>query len=408
MTAVLLAACLLVSCAADNTGDTSAETAEKTAETVAYNDSYLQNTYHCLAEDGRLNIAFIGGSITVGVGASSYEKCWAGNTEKWFRDNFPDAEINAVNAAFGGIGTDFNAFRAYSELHLSEQGKAPDLLFVECSINDRHIETDDATVKGYTEAMIRMMNEYAPECDIVYVFTSDYWRGNGDFPERLAAMEVLDAYGIRYINVGTPLFDKIIAENGGEMPAEPYGELMSKYFLDGVHPTDAGYAVYSSVVGEWLDGTLTAKYPLDKSAHSAHVIPTDAMFGGYSTELSCTDFAQFANLLDGWENGGSCLNYYGNTSFTFTFTGTAAYIWADSFPDGCTYTFVIDGEASSKRASMKKQNQNCYLVRAADGLEYGQHTVVVTVAGNNPHARIYGICVAGDETHAGASLTADK
>lgn len=202
-----------------------------TSSDVEYKETYLQNTYHKLAEEKKLNIGFIGGSITAGVGASSYEHCWAGTTEKWFRDNYPDAVITSNNAAFGGIGTDFNAFRTYSELNLADSEKAPDLLFVECSLNDAHIKTSSDTVKGYTEAMIRMVNKYAPECDIIYVFTSDYWRGNKDFEQRLAAMEVLDAYGIRYINVGGPLFDKIIAENGGEMPTEPTGDLMMKYFI---------------------------------------------------------------------------------------------------------------------------------------------------------------------------------
>lgn len=53
---------------------------------------------------------------------------------------------------------------------------------------------------------------------------------------------------------------------------------------------------------------------------------------------------------------------------------------------------------------MNKENENCYLARVISDLEYGEHTVTVNVLGNTFHSRIYGICVADDETYAGAKV----
>ena len=49
----------------------------------------------------------------------------------------------------------------------------------------------------------------------------------------LGQMKIAAAYGIPYINMGKPLYDKIV-ECGD----------MKQYIVDSVHPNDAGYEFY--------------------------------------------------------------------------------------------------------------------------------------------------------------------
>ena len=67
-------------------------------------------------------VAFIGGSITAGASASSYEKSWAGLLTTWLNEYY-EAGIDAKNIAMGGTTSEYGTFRLLRDLN----GFIPDI-----------------------------------------------------------------------------------------------------------------------------------------------------------------------------------------------------------------------------------------------------------------------------------------
>ena len=85
----------------------------------------MGNTYARLTKDKTLNIAYFGGSVTGGVGGTNGG--WRTLTTNWFKEQFPDAQVNEIYAAIGGTASYWGSFRVDSAV----LKKNPDLVFVE-------------------------------------------------------------------------------------------------------------------------------------------------------------------------------------------------------------------------------------------------------------------------------------
>src|ERR1700712_1286122 len=82
----------------------------------AVNPNPLGHTFQKLRKSGSLNIGYLGGSITAGSGASKpAETSYRALTTRWFREQFPKAQITEINAAIGGTGSDLGAFRCQKD-----------------------------------------------------------------------------------------------------------------------------------------------------------------------------------------------------------------------------------------------------------------------------------------------------
>ena len=85
----------------------------------------LPNVFARLAAGDTVRIAYLGGSITAQPG-------WRSKSLAWFRRQFPGAEVNEINAAIGGTGSDLGVFRLEHDVLRHK----PHLLFVEFAVND--------------------------------------------------------------------------------------------------------------------------------------------------------------------------------------------------------------------------------------------------------------------------------
>ena len=117
-------------------------------ESAEYDEIYLQNVYTKLVRDKKLTIGYIGGSVTVGTGAAnagpSSTEAWRALTTKWFRDNFPEANITEIFAGIGGTGSRYASYRANRDLKLDNPDVSIDLLCIDTCINDKYDYLDDA------------------------------------------------------------------------------------------------------------------------------------------------------------------------------------------------------------------------------------------------------------------------
>lgn len=210
--------------------------------------SSLTNTKVKLETEKLLNVAFIGGSITAGSGASKPdETSWRARTVQWFQNTYPDCTINQVNAAVGDSYTKYAVYRMDTDLLRYDY----DIVFVEYAINDSpwYSAKQDSETIIYFETLIRRIYEHNPKADIVIVYTIDDKISRlPKYFDTAKAQEVIAAYyDIPSVNFGRALADEIANQN------LKWGDR----FADYVHPNDAGHQFYCAVLSEYLENALS-------------------------------------------------------------------------------------------------------------------------------------------------------
>lgn len=218
-------------------------------------------------EDGTLTVAFIGGSLTEGFityrdGAPHSTNAWTEDVLRFLENKYPNKTLRAVNAAKGGTNSQYGASRFAHDV----EPYAPDLLFIEFSVNDcgsLSCETDDsgaAQTQRYLEYMLRRCLQMQKEPVVIYLHTpyptdtdsdlSRKWQDGADLKTTLC-----EHYGVPVIDIYQTLKEKYeqsetslslvdwLSENGWYNRAESGG-------LD-VHPNPDGYREFYSaaVVG---------------------------------------------------------------------------------------------------------------------------------------------------------------
>lgn len=217
----------------------------------------LENISYKLQNQQEIRVTFLGGSITVGVGSSDWEKTsWRALVTQWLRKTYSQSNIEVFNEAVSGKGSTLGVCKVAGGL-LERQ--KPDLLFLEYAINDRHECRPYSVSECNMESMIRMVRKRLPYTDIVLVYTSDDIRNGTPYDAILAFETVAKHYGVPSVDVGQEL-----VRQEGNCAFENSG----KYLSDNVHPNDAGHAHYASYVIEFLKKTFAFRsdgmqpYPL--------------------------------------------------------------------------------------------------------------------------------------------------
>ncbi len=212
-------------------------------EALDYEFKYLQNTYNKLTTGNKtLNVAFLGGSVTDGVGADNKE------TDGWPRlicNNLAEdfgATVNENRQSIGGTGSYFAAFRYGHDIGTLPE-EQPDLLFIEFAINDCYNFYSYDEVVKFSESLVRKAYSLNPNMDIVYVLTFDFDhdRRFEDYETLRAHKAVAEKYGLLCINLREKLAPTIdYAEN----------------FADGVHPSTEGYKKYAAEIYQQLSNCM--------------------------------------------------------------------------------------------------------------------------------------------------------
>ncbi len=331
--------------------------------------------------EGSVTIGYIGGSITMGGGASDKERTsWRALTTQWFREQFPEARVGEVNAAVPGTGSDLGAFRCQRDL----LSGGPDLVFVEFAVNDGAL-SEDRCLRGM-EGIVRQIWRANPKADIAFVYTTSQHAaqayGRGEVPPTVARHQrVADHYGIPKINVGRAFWERIQA---GEATWE---ELLP----DGAHPSDAGYAIYAEEVRRFLAERLTGEPAGPKS-----VLP----------EPLTKDPLEEVRLVDAWEieapgwtrEEESLAGHYPHrlacnrpeTTLTYRFTGSFIGLYWLVAPDSGDIEWSVDGSAPERTSSWDEWTRlwtRASYVVLRDDLQPGEHELRIRVlADKNPEA----------------------
>lgn len=183
-----------------------------------------------------VTIAFIGGSITEGAGATPSQKtCYSKVAYDRFCARFGNGEnVHYTKAGVGGTSSELGMIRY--ERDILGRGAAPDVVIVEFAVNDE----GDETKGDCYETLVRkiLFSDNAPAVILLFsVFESDW-----NLQERLSPV------GVRYDLPMVSVKDAVVEQF--YLPAEG-GRVISKnrFFYDIYHPTSDGHRI----MGDSLD-----------------------------------------------------------------------------------------------------------------------------------------------------------
>ncbi|WP_339319550.1 SGNH/GDSL hydrolase family protein [Paenibacillus sp. FSL R10-2734] len=202
----------------------------------------LPSTSVRLAGKEPVTVAFLGGSITEGAGASEADTySWRALTGKYLQERFVDQKFRFINAGVGGTNSTLGAHRL--QAHVLGQGRI-DLLFVEFSVND---DSDrEESIRGM-EGIVRQCRRLSPSTDICFLYTAAEKNLSGSNPFNIAVHEeVAEHYELPSVNFAARVYAQTQA---GQME---WTELAP----DGYHPNDDGHALYASFLREYLETAL--------------------------------------------------------------------------------------------------------------------------------------------------------
>lgn len=348
-----------------------------------------------------VTVAYFGGSITAGAGASNPEKTsYRALMTQWLQNTFPQSKITEVNAAIGGTGSDLGAFRnSYDVLRFK-----PDLVFVEYAVNDSGAGSEQI-VRGM-EGIVRQIWRANPLTDILFIYTYQH-NQQADFDKgvfhRAASVHeaVAEHYGIPSISVATPIAQliregKMLAQpakdaEGKALPVAPETLLFSN---DGVHPLDVAMALYAQTIQNAGPEIMAASKP------GAHQLKAPLMEGNWeNAKLVPVEASMFST---GWKplDGASGLGKaFGNRmpsiweatqpseKMKFSFKGTAAKLYDLLGPDGAQVWITLDGKKHDKpvaRFDSYSSYHRLATLPIADNLPDVVHTVEIEIDTQQP------------------------
>ena len=337
--------------------------------------SRMQNFYWALQNKEKVNVAYLGGSVTWGSGSSDEDTySWRARVGQWLKDTYGEDKINNINAAIGSTGSYFGSYRVNQDAEL-ESDHTPDLLFIEFAINDIYDTRTKEQVDIDYESIILQAYQANPQIVILPVFTMDISIADniltkGDensmfFAEQRA---IAAHYGLDTMDVGKELVKVIAAEyeeQGKTLSIyDQYdsGTIWRKYITDACHPNDNGYKYYADTVIKYLDSQLNPAFAaVSPDEHADVVLPEPyckplglenhlKLNGHY---ISFKDAGFTKENFYGWEtvyidgesgvgdSNGSIITSYNESTFAFTFKGTAVGFYNHGKPTSGKINFKV-------------------------------------------------------------------
>jgi lysophospholipase L1-like esterase len=215
-------------------------------------------------------VVYFGGSITDVAG-------WRVGFDEWLRRTYPASRITMTNASIGGTGSDLGVFRVAADV----LPHAPDLVFVEFSVNDSN--KDLVRAGRCVEGIVRQLRRARPECDICFVYTLcnapsviEPFRRSELPPAAAVHDRVAEHYGLPAVVLGAEVLrleaaGKLTLVARGDERAGLERQDITVFCEDGAHPLPAGHDLYVQ--------TLAAAWPqllAESATPTTFAAPLDA------------------------------------------------------------------------------------------------------------------------------------
>jgi lysophospholipase L1-like esterase len=316
-----------------------------------------------------ITVAYFGGSITAGAGASDARSAYATLVTNWLRQQFKAGQISELNAGVAGTGVLYGAMRVRRDVIAYK----PDLVFLEFSLPETNDAPDtEEGVKKACEGLLRQMLLVPQPPQIVLVHATN--------AKRAARVQWLDALAAHYQLPSLNLQDEVwkLLDAGQLKPA-----IFSR---DGAWPNDEGHKTFANLITAFLaEQSKLTPAPLLRTLPTPLV--SDEM--NYGELRALAEFKHDAawrketnhdrnlpSLLLGSDKANAQLELY--------FEGSVLGLSYRVGPDGGMFECLIDG----KPAPAPLNKIDCYDTSAhiqtrliPGGLLAGEHKLTIRVLG---------------------------
>ena len=263
------------------------------------------------AQNGEvITLATIGGSITEGAGASSYQECWASRFHIRFRTEYGAANgsnVCFVNAGVGGTPSPFGYMRYQREVvnrvPAADTDGLPDVVVIEFSVND----WEEPTKHRCFESMVKEILDAPNEPAVILLFAV--------FRNGFNLQNDLRRIGKNYDLMMVSIKDGFYGHFGKELKKEGF-------FSDEYHPTSLGHRIMTDCLMQAVTEAAEAETDTAPDRDVKPVYGTDFMglktiFGDTETEeftvdrrgFPGSDSGSYPNQPVGWVCG---KNFYHN------------------------------------------------------------------------------------------------
>ena len=181
-----------------------------------------------------VTLAYIGGSITEGEAARPNNNCYAQYSASLFASAFGTGNnVKFINAGMSGTPSALGVIRYERDVVERNEGKAPDILFIEFAVND----SDETTQCGAMDGLIR---KAAKAGSAVVLILSVFKPNNGVRGEEFK--QIAAKYDLPVVSMKDAT-DKFYKEE----------EFSVWYFNDAWHPTNVGHDLMARIVFNLMD-----------------------------------------------------------------------------------------------------------------------------------------------------------
>jgi len=274
-----------------------------------------------------ITIGFIGGSVTVGGAATTFEARYARVVYNWWADNFPNSDVGYVNAGFSGTPSLFAVHRLEEHLMYAE----PDVVVIEFGVND---ELQAWQQEAYASLVRRILTDDCQPAVLLFFVMNNM--GNCAQADQVPIGEFYDLPMVSYrdaiwpeVEKGTYIWDDICA--------------------DYVHPTNKGHAICGNLINAYFEGVYNN---IDKLSSEIKPVREDLPLpytyenthwyhkGNY-TPVGMGGFKETTSGIASWENIGDSadpliMRVYGKRIVLPILQGESAFINATVTVDGGT------------------------------------------------------------------------
>ncbi|MEP6663101.1 MAG: GDSL-type esterase/lipase family protein [Verrucomicrobiota bacterium] len=355
---------------------------------------------------GHLSIVFLGGSLTLGEGASQPERTsFRTLLEDYFQEKYPRAKFSFRTVALAGM----NSKRAMFRLKSDVLPQKPDLVFVDFTLEDQIDGTDRQSLAAYEWILRGLISRGIPVAQILAgnkgSFGAD-WKHLG--PQRFRDhLEMGRLYHTAVGNSFPVTQDFFQDKTRSRSEIWPAGDL---------YPGDLGHRFIFESMRAGLEKAIEQK--------RICALATDPVFAGeYRKQFEF--FPAEAPLPDGWQvkpaqenrekeiralpkNLAVCAAADAETaqSIRFNFSGTFVGISGEATENGMGFAVKIDGVTKFYDAfdeiwpTDSEHGSKSFWYEISDQLEPGSHKIEIQPVFQDDIAqgdlRIESICVAGE------------
>lgn len=278
-----------------------------------------QNRLVSVLQKDTVKIAFLGGSITNGAGASVYENCWVSGLESHFRKDF-DKKISTVNLGIGASSSEFGVYRFEHVLAFK-----PDLLVVEFAVNDDQL---DSALTYYNHEQLYLLAE---KHNIAFLSVN---LNKSDNISRYDFIEpVLKYHNLPNVRV----------------------KMLNEDLIDGVHPSDNGHLKISTAIYNYLN-------KLTEVENISRLEPKSTPLLNVSANLSLLDTTRWKKSKENFYYlPATGVNKSPNDTSTFSFNGSR-----------CGISVMLRGKKEPQNGSLRIQidNKKWITINCMNGAPY--------------------------------------